>query len=808
MKRASLLLALLLVLALAGTVSSAPAGPGDSGAYRDDGFATAEGGLSPTAIAGAEIWYKATAGSARFTTYTYQQRLGVLIDWYRVLRADQQGERFKAWGLIHDPDCCVPGSAGCPKKSLDETYGFEYCRGDDQLLSYVGKPGYRDPACDFKDPGGRGNKQNPCDLQFGTSTGALGLRKFPNPRFDAAKWQKLNGRLGTWEGFTKRLSDDSTRPDFRVSHLADPSIEPPYLIGMACGVCHIAFDPLHPPKDPANPRWENLKGGVGNQYTRVSEIFDSGMPRDSPEWQLFSHDRPGTVDTSAMPNDSVHNPGTANALINIGRRPTFADEKVLKWRPVASCAPGSDPDVCWCEPGKPGKCKERKLQTETVNHILKGGEDSIGIREAVQRVYFNIGSCAENCWLNHLTDSRQIDPQQRNFGQTEFEIGQCRRDCPNLRAVEDRLDNLVDFFLSRKPTDLWQARGLEDPRDLVEQLDKEFGKGAVDRGRAVFAQSCARCHSSQPEPFDNRDFLAKDEKGNRIDWLGNDKPTLASEVGTYRCRALHSNHLKGHVFGQYASETYHERPGDPNLPDTTGGGRGYFRNISLINVWAYAPFMHNNALGPEICGQAASPAPDFYRSPYVEKTAEGYHRLPPEQAPKCWPYDPTVEGRYALYKASMEELLNPDQRLPKVTLLDDAIRVELGLRSLGNQQLKPLKIIIPAGEPAGLLVSFDTKSLVDDLFLSKADPGALKTRLAARDKEHAAEDAALLGHLADAMLRHLTDGEAYTALRPEADKLMRLYSNCTADVENGGHPFGGNLPPQDKKALTAYLATF
>ena len=42
--------------------------------------------------------------------------------------------------------------------------------------------------------------------------------------------------------------------------------------------------------------------------------------------------------------------------------------------------------------------------------------------------------------------------------------------------------------------------------------------------------------------------------------------------------------LKGHVFGQYGSETYHERAGDPNLPDTTGGGRGYYRNISLINI--------------------------------------------------------------------------------------------------------------------------------------------------------------------------------------------------------------------------------
>ncbi|HEX4960362.1 MAG TPA: cytochrome c [Thermoanaerobaculia bacterium] len=799
MKRASLLLALFLLLALTGTVASAPAGPGDE--YRDDGFATAESGLAPNEIAGAEIWYKATAGSARFTTYTFQQRLGVIIDWYRVLRADQQGERFKAWGLMHDPDCCVPGSAGCPAKSMDETYGFEYCRGDENLLKHVGKPGYRDPACDFKDPDGRGNKQSPCDLQFGTSTGALGVRKFPNPRFDAEKWKKVNGRLGTWEGFNRPLSSDPNHPDFKVSHLSDPSIEPPYLIGMACGMCHIAFNPLHPPKDPANPRWENLKGAVGNQYTRVSEIFASGMPKDSPEWQLFAHDRPGTVDTSAMPNDSVHNPGTMNAIINIAQRPTFPNEKVLKWRPVVSCAPGSDADVCWCEPGKTGKCKERKLETETVHHILKGGEDSIGVKEAIQRVYFNIGSCAESCWLNHLTDARQLDPNQRNFGQTEFEIGQCRRDCPGFRAIEDRLDDVVAFFGSRKPTDLWQARGLSDPRDLIEQLDQEYGKGAVDRGRAVFAQNCARCHSSQSEPFDNRDFLAKDEHGNRIDWLGNDKATPASEVGTYRCRALHSNHMKGHVFGQYGSETYHERPGDPNLPDATGGGRGYYRNISLINVWAYAPFMHNNALGPEICGRPAAPAPDFYVSSYVEKTADGYKRLPPEKAPKCWPYDPSVENRYAMYKASMEDLLNPDKRVPKVTLIDDDIFIEMGLRSLGDHKVKTIKIRIPSGQPAGLLVSFDVKKFALDVIAAKTNPDGLKSRIGP-------ENAALLTRLANEIPRHLKDGDVFSIVRPDADKLMALYSNCTAAVENAGHPFGGNLPESDKKALTAYLATF
>ena len=38
-------------------------------------------------------------------------------------------------------------------------------------------------------------------------------------------------------------------------------------------------------------------------------------------------------------------------------------------------------------------------------------------------------------------------------------------------------------------------------------------------------------------------------------------------------------------------------------------------------------------------------------------------------------------------------------------------------------------------------------------------------------------------------------------------RLMEVYSSCTADVENQGHPFGQGLPDQDKKALIAFLAT-
>jgi hypothetical protein len=127
------------------------AAPSEPALYTEAGFHQAEAGLSPSARAGREIWFKATAGNARFHTYTFQQRVTALVDWYGVLRGDQRDNRFKTWGMINDPGCCTPGSAGCPAKSYEETYGFDWCPGDETLLQFVGKPGYRDPACDFKE---------------------------------------------------------------------------------------------------------------------------------------------------------------------------------------------------------------------------------------------------------------------------------------------------------------------------------------------------------------------------------------------------------------------------------------------------------------------------------------------------------------------------------------------------------------------------------------------------------------------------------------------------------------------------------
>jgi hypothetical protein len=535
------------------------------------------------------------------------------------------------------------------------------------------------------------------------------------------------------------------------------------------------------------------------------------MPTNSLEYQVFLHARPGTTDTSALPTDQVNNPGTMNAIINFKRRPTFANEQVARWSKTTSCPIGAHENTCWCEPGRKDKCWSRGTQALAVHHILKGGEDSIGIHEAVQRVYFNIGSCAESSWANHLTDMRQLDPQQRNFGQTPFDIGQARRDCPEFRAIEDRLGNIVEFLLSAETnaTDLAVARKY-DQAHLVKDLNKEFGNDAVAHGQQIFAQTCARCHSSISEdaggPFKNRDFRATDPgTGLRADWLGNDAATPVTEVGTFRCRALHSNHMIGHIYQEYGSDTLRSRAADPNLREDASGGRGHYRNISLLSVWAHAPFMHNNAIGPELCGKPADKANDFDRARYVDASGK---LLPAAQQPGCWAYDPSVEGRYKLYKESMRQLLNPAARMTKITKFNNDVEIPIGPRLLdgdGERQLVGFKLTIPAGTNAGALGNFQHKRFIDDLLLAKRRPQELQSRLVAQlgDKE-GKDTAALMQRTANEVL---TNPNALVDVIKRERVLLDIYSTCTATVENGGHTFGEGLSDADKNALIAFLAT-
>ena len=260
---------------------------------------------------------------------------------------------------------------------------------------------------------------------------------------------------------------------------------------------------------------------------------------------------------------------------------------------------------------------------------------------------------------------------------------------------------------------------------LVAQLDREFGANAVARGRAVFAETCARCHSSQPAPWTaTTDFRAtvEGQPDLRVDFLSNERPVQVTEVGTSRSRALHSNHMKGHVWEEYGSETLRARPPVDGIAEPHDGGRGYYRPISLLSVWAFAPFMHNNAIGPEVCGKSTDPL-EFYRSPYVVRGS--WMRMP--NPPPCVTFDPSVEGRYRLFKASVEELLNPSARLPKITLVDQPIIID-GPIFPGETQ--GFQLQIPAGIPAAIPANLRHKELIGDLVLVKTNVEGLRSKYA------------------------------------------------------------------------------
>jgi hypothetical protein len=235
----------------------------------------------------------------------------------------------------------------------------------------------------------------------------------------------------------------------------------------------------------------------------------------------------------------------------------------------------------------------------------------------------------------------------------------------------------------------------------------------------------------------------------------------------------------------------------PEREEFKDNGRGYYRNISLLNVWATAPFMHNNAMGPEVCGKPKNSENDFPRSRYVDSSGK---LLDPQ--PQCVVYDPSVAGRFALYKESMRQLLHPKDRGVKETLTDHDVVVDLGLRTWDGKTEKPLfgtgMVKVPRGSHAGFLNGFEHKQFIDDLFLALHDPSRLD---AAGKKDIVPELKVIAGEV-------LTNPARFVdILREKAPFIEKYYETCMQTVENEGHRFGEDLSDADKNALIAFLAT-
>src|SRR6266498_4479144 len=310
--------------------------------------------------------------------------------------------------------------------------------------------------------GARG-KNLPAGSFYGSATGIVGLRLFPNPAFDEAAAKK-------WDA-EKYYNDEK--------YYLSKDLVRPYRVGMACAFCHVGPNPVKPPADPENPKWGNLSSNVGAQYFWVDRIFTWRYDPSNYMFQLLHTSRPGSLDTSLVSTDYINNPRTMNAVYNLGARLGIAK----RWGKETLTGGGLNNaqfnDYLGSGP------LTRFFQKPNVSwtpRVLKDGSDSVGALGALNRVYLNIGLFSED-WLTHFI------PLVGGPVTSPIEIAYCRTASTYWNANEAQTPDLALFFMvTAKPDYLAKAPG--GPGYMNDA-------GMIPQGKIVFAQRCARCHSSK-----------------------------------------------------------------------------------------------------------------------------------------------------------------------------------------------------------------------------------------------------------------------------------------------------------------------
>lgn len=674
--------------------------PADFPQITADVFKPMDGGIQLTQeeIMGRNAWNLWSAGNDHFWNHVAQDSFG-LMDLLKTLdnRKYKRGERFKTLGLINEP-------------------GFQAATKPDEFGLYLDEQVEPEPAgIDTK--------------VYGKPSGVLGFRLFPNPDFDEAARKK-------WDG--KRFVEDPT-------YYNDNKLVRPYRVGVACGACHIAPHPDHPPADPENPRWENLASAIGNQYINEGKVFACNVEKGGFFYEELNAQPRGTSDTSRIATDHINNPNAINPIFLLAERERIGTEEKMAGGALAL----------------PGE-KENML----VPHILKDGADSIGVPGATIRVYVNIGMFSEY-WLTRHNRLIGLTPQQ------PFEISYAREHSVFWRATEERLGNIAAFFRKLQPDHLADAPG---GADLITKDET-----VMTRGKEVFATSCAECHSSKQPPagIDPKSaegeawFKAEVMKPDFLEnnFLSNEKRYPVTKIETNSARALGTNAKAGHVWDNFSSQTYKEispvdalefyNPFDESKPikfqpKSKNTGPGYYRVPSLVSVWSSAPLLHNNALG-KFTG------------------------------------DPSVAGRMEAFNDAIEKLLWPAKRLGKASIWRTENECSLHLRkefvpkalqgladSDGYVKIGP----IPKGTPV---------NLIGNLEPDFGDLVALKLKIG---------KALLAIHALN------LPAEAATAELLHAVPELLAANKCPDFIEDEGHYFGTDLADDDKRALIEFLKTF
>jgi hypothetical protein len=475
----------------------------------------------------------------------------------------------------------------------------------------------------------------PVGSYYGEPTGILGLRLFTNPDFNEeakAKWDP------------KRYYNDPT-------YYSDPRLIRPYRVGMSCGFCHLGPSPIHPPADPAAPTFADLNSTVGAQYMWVDRLFLVQPNKENYMYQLVQTYRPGAMDTSLVSTDNINNPRTMNAVYNLKARMEIArrlGHEMIEDGERDNKQFNDFVDEGWLTEfyKKPGEVWTPR--------VLKDGADSVGALGALNRVYLNIGLYSEE-WLRHFNAVVGGQPI------TPITIKSAVENSAYWRATEQGTVKTALFFLKAAQPD----RLKDAPGGSAHQTTDA---AVLAQGRQVFANTCARCHSSKAPPppadlalhdcngptymrcfkrwwawtqtddfkaqmrtiVDTPDFLTDN-------YMSTDMRIPVTLLRTNACSPLATNALEGNIWDNFSSDSYKTLPsvgkvtfqdpfdGHPWVYDMPAGGRGYTRVPSLISLWSTAPFLLANTVGP-------------------------------------FTGDPSVEGRMRAFDASIEQMLWPEKR--------------------------------------------------------------------------------------------------------------------------------------------------
>jgi cytochrome c5 len=771
----------------------------------EDYFHAMDGGLtlSSAEVKGRNSWIVWSGGNDAMWDTLSVTSFGALdflktISSHPSLKASRD-RRWEYYGLVNEP-CFVKPTGPDPRRFglwLDQR------RPDcppDPFENEQKYPGVR--------LGARG-KNLPVGSYYGYATGIVGLRLFPNPAFDesaASKW-------------------DANRYYTDRAYYENKDLIKPYRVGMTCGFCHVGPIPSNPPADPNNPQWANLSSNVGAQYFWVDRIFDWNSDESSFVWQLFHTSRPGALDTSLISSDNINNPRTMNAVYHLGPRVFHAK----RWG-KEELAGGETDNRQFNDYVSSGPMTQffQKPGTAWVPRVLKDGADSVGALGALNRVYLNIGTFSEE-WLLHfnpLVGGKRITP---------IEIRVARQNSAYFKATEAQTFDMAQFFLKTTgPHYLKDAPG----------GDKYLTQDAamMTRGKVVFAETCARCHSSKlpkpapgldPDGCNGKEYLGcwnkywawtqTDDFRKQMraivmaddflvdNYLSADFRVPVTLLHTNACSPLATNALGGNIWDNFSSHSYKDLPsageitwyhpvsGAPKRFALPAGGRGYTRPPSLISLWSTAPFLLNNTVGRfEESGSVEARMRSFQDS--IEKMLWPENRERDAVLGNKVPgmMDRTTQQSYLRVSAGylpthLQSMLGFGQRF--VPWLVGSGGIEIGP--------------IPAGTAVNLLANLNVLSESSDL------------------SERASHDAKILALLIriKADLRNLprgaSDEEARKVLGNLVDPLLEL-SKCPDFVVNRGHYFGtgyvepgdGNplrepaLSDSDKRALIEFLKTF